>query len=137
MMDKFKKQGMLEVYMHVFTHRRDTDPKSGLGFITELEANIKESTGKIATVSGRYYAMDRDNRWERVKLAYDAMVKGLGEKATDPAKAIEASYNKNVTDEFIIPTVLTDSQNQPVATIGDGDEAICLNFRTDKCSEIN
>jgi 2,3-bisphosphoglycerate-independent phosphoglycerate mutase len=135
-LDTCKAHGLQQVYVHAFTDGRDCDPKSGLGFIRDLEQYMKNSVGKIATISGRYYAMDRDNRWERVKLAYDAMVKANGNKATNPVKAIEMSYDKNVTDEFIIPTVLLNENNQPVATLKDGDAALCFNFRTDRCREI-
>lgn len=134
--DVCAKEGLREVYIHAFTDGRDTDPKSGLGFIKELQESINNSVGKIATVSGRYYAMDRDKRWERVKLAYDAMVKGEGVKATDAIAAVEQSYAANVTDEFINPTVIVDKAQQPLATIKDGDVAICFNFRTDRCREI-
>ena len=92
--------------------------------------------GKIATVSGRYFAMDRDKRWERIKLAYDALVNGTGEKATDAIAAVENSYANNITDEFILPTVILNEAQQPLATIEDGDVAICFNFRTDRCREI-
>lgn len=129
-------EGLKDVFIHAFTDGRDTDPKSGLGFITELQQHLNETTGKIATVSGRYYAMDRDKRWERVKLAYDAMVKGEGNKATDAIATVEQSYAANVTDEFIIPTVIFAEDQQPLATIKDGDVAICFNFRTDRCREI-
>ncbi len=129
-------KGLSEVYIHAFTDGRDTDPKSGLGFIKELQQSINNSTGKIATVSGRYYAMDRDKRWERVKLAYDAIVKGEGVKATDAIAAVEQSYANNVTDEFIKPTVILNEAQQPLATIKDGDAVICFNFRTDRCREI-
>ena len=124
-----------QVYIHAFTDGRDTDPKSGLGFIKDLENHTLKTTGKIATVSGRYFAMDRDNRWERVELAYDALVKAEGEKAFSAIQAIQQSYTNNVTDEFIKPTVLYDD-NGPIASIKDGDTAICFNFRTDRCREI-
>src|SRR5258707_2211855 len=94
--DTCKKEGLEEVYIHAFTDGRDTDPKSGLGFIRELQEHLNKTTGKIATVSGRYYAMDRDKRWERVKLAYDAMVKGTGEKATDALAAVEQAYSAGI-----------------------------------------
>jgi len=123
------------VFIHAFTDGRDTDPKSGLGFIKELQDHLIKTTGKIATVSGRYYAMDRDKRWERVKLAYDALVNGIGEKATDAIEAIQRSYSQNITDEFIKPTVIT-SNDHPVATIKNDDVVICFNFRTDRCREI-
>ncbi len=133
--DICKNEGLQQVYVHAFTDGRDTDPKSGLGFIKELQQHLDKTVGKIATVSGRYYAMDRDKRWERVKLAYDALVNGVGEKATSAIKAIEESYAKNVTDEFIKPTVIIEN-NQPIATIKNDDVAICFNFRTDRCREI-
>ncbi len=120
------------VFIHAFTDGRDTDPKSGLGFITDLQDHLNKSTGKLATVSGRYYAMDRDKRWERVKLAYDALVKGTGEKATDAIAAVEQSYEKNITDEFIKPTVIVGSDQLPLATIENEDVVICFNFRTDR-----
>jgi 2,3-bisphosphoglycerate-independent phosphoglycerate mutase len=125
-----------QVYIHAFTDGRDCDPKSGLGFIQDLETHMDETVGKIATVSGRYYAMDRDKRWQRVKLAYDAMVKGEGENHADAVTAIEQSYAKGITDEFIIPIVIKGQDGEPVATIRDGDVAICFNFRTDRCREI-
>ncbi|AEW03085.1 phosphoglycerate mutase (2,3-diphosphoglycerate-independent) [Niastella koreensis] len=131
-----KQEGVSEVFVHAFTDGRDTDPKSGLGFVTDLQRHLNENVGKIATIDGRYYAMDRDKRWERVKLAYDAMVNGIGEKATDPLAAIEQSYAANVTDEFIKPTVILGADQKPLATIKDGDAVICFNFRTDRCREI-
>lgn len=134
--DLCKKEGLQDVFIHAFTDGRDCDPKSGLGFIKELQKHLDKTVGKIASITGRYYAMDRDKRWERIKIAYDAFVNGIGEKATDAPKAIENSYQKNITDEFIKPVVLTDSSQQPVATIKDGDVAICFNFRTDRCREI-
>lgn len=134
--DVCKKEGLQDVYIHAFTDGRDTDPKSGLGFVTELQQHLNNSVGKIASVSGRYYAMDRDKRWERVKLAYDCLVKGEGAKATDALAAIERSYAADITDEFIKPTVIVDEAQQPLATIKDGDAVICFNFRTDRCREI-
>jgi 2,3-bisphosphoglycerate-independent phosphoglycerate mutase len=134
--DVCKAKGLEEVYVHAFTDGRDCDPKSGLGFITELQEYLNKTVGKIATVSGRYYAMDRDKRWERIKLAYEAIVNGSGQKATDAIAAVENSYKKNITDEFILPTVILDESQQPLATIRDGDVALCFNFRTDRCREI-
>ena len=134
--DVCKKEKLSEVFIHAFTDGRDCDPKSGLGFIKELQEHLNGSVGKIASVSGRYYAMDRDKRWERIKLAYDALVNGVGEKATDAIEAVENSYSKNVTDEFIKPTVIISEDQQPLAKIKDGDVAICFNFRTDRCREI-
>ena len=134
--DVCKNENLSDVFIHAFTDGRDCDPKSGLGFITELQGHLNNSVGKIASVSGRYYAMDRDKRWERIKLAYDALVNGIGEKATDAIAAVENSYAKNITDEFIKPTVIVAEDQQPLATIKDGDVAICFNFRTDRCREI-
>ena len=134
--DTCHQKGLKQVFIHAFTDGRDCDPKSGLGFITALQEHLNKTTGKIATVSGRYYAMDRDKRWERVKLAYDALVNGIGEKATDAIAAVENAYANQVTDEFILPTVIVDEGQKPLATIQDGDAAICFNFRTDRCREI-
>ena len=129
-------QGLKEVFVHAFTDGRDTDPKSGLGYVRDLQTHLEKTTGKIASVSGRYYAMDRDKRWERVKLAYDVLVNGTGETSTDALAAIERSYLAGVTDEFIKPTVITDKEGKPLATIQNGDYALCFNFRTDRCREI-
>ncbi len=134
--DICKAAGLTDVFIHAFTDGRDCDPKSGLGFITELENHLAGSIGKIATVSGRYFAMDRDKRWERIKLAYDALVKGAGEYATDAITAVEKSYEAGITDEFIKPTVIVNDAGLPVATIQNNDVAICFNFRTDRCREI-
>jgi 2,3-bisphosphoglycerate-independent phosphoglycerate mutase len=129
-------EGLTDVFIHAFTDGRDTDPKSGIVFMRELEGHLSRTTGQIATVSGRYYAMDRDKRWERVRLAYDALVRGEGEKSTDALAAVEHNYLAGVTDEFIKPTVMIGTDGQPVATIKDGDFALCFNFRTDRCREI-
>jgi 2,3-bisphosphoglycerate-independent phosphoglycerate mutase len=129
-------EGLKDVYIHAFTDGRDCDPKSGLGFITELQQHLNSTVGRIATVSGRYFAMDRDKRWERIKLAYDAMVSGTGEKATDAIAAVENAYRENITDEFIKPAVIINEGQQPLATIKDGDVVFCFNFRTDRCREI-
>src|SRR6266536_1480654 len=134
--DVCKKEGLSNVFIHAFTDGRDTDPKSGLGFITELQQHLNRAVGKIASVSGRYYAMDRDKRWERIKFAYDALVKGEGNKATDAIAAVEQSYASGITDEFIKPAVVLAEDQQPVATIKEGDVVICFNFRTDRCREI-
>jgi 2,3-bisphosphoglycerate-independent phosphoglycerate mutase len=131
-----KELALQQVFIHAFTDGRDCDPKSGLEFISDLVEHTRKTVGQVATVNGRYYAMDRDNRWERVKLAYDAMVNGIGEKANDPVEAIKSSYNENITDEFIKPTVITNNNGDPVATIKGGDAVICFNFRTDRCREI-
>ena len=134
--DVCKNEQLDNVFIHAFTDGRDTDPKSGLGFIKDLQSHLNKTVGKIASISGRYYAMDRDKRWERVKLAYDALVHGEGEKATDAIQAVENSYKKNITDEFIRPCVIVDEGQQPLAKIKDGDVVICFNFRTDRCREI-
>lgn len=123
-------QDMQEVYVHAFTDGRDTDPKGGVGYLRDLQQHMAETTGSLATITGRYYAMDRDNRWERVKLAYDAMVKGEGKKVQDPLRALEESYEEGVTDEFVKPIISEDAQIQ------DGDVVICFNFRTDRGREI-
>ena len=134
--DAAKYHGMEDVFIHAFTDGRDTDPKGGLGYLTDLQHHLKNSAGQIASVVGRYYAMDRDNRWERVKLAYDAMVRGEGEKSKDILTAIRKSYENNVTDEFIRPIIHVGTNNKPLATIEDGDLVICFNFRTDRGREI-
>jgi len=125
-----------KVYIHAFLDGRDTDPKSGINYISDLQQYIAPSPVKIASVIGRYYAMDRDNRWERVKLAYDLMVNGTGEPTQDVAQAIKESYLKGVTDEFVKPIVNVDADGNPVAVIKDGDVVICFNFRTDRGREI-
>lgn len=134
--DMAKQQGLTDVYIHVFTDGRDTDPKGGLNYIEELEKHLGHSTGKIASVIGRYYAMDRDKRWERIRLAYDLLVHGTGTKTQNVISAIQASYNMEETDEFIKPIVVTNSNGNPLATIKEGDAVICFNFRTDRCREI-
>jgi len=128
--------GLEDVYVHALTDGRDTDPKSGMGFIKELQEHLDATTGQIATVIGRYYAMDRDKRWERVKLAYDALIKGEGKHATDIFKAIQDSYDADVTDEFIKPIIHVDSNDQPLAVIEPGDVVFGFNFRTDRLREI-
>lgn len=129
-------KGLQNVFVHTFTDGRDTDPKSGLAFLKDLQQHLNATTGAIASVTGRYYAMDRDKRWERVKLAYDAMVKGEGKETTDVLKAVQQSYDENVTDEFIKPIIHTNDSGQPVALIEGGDVVICFNFRTDRGREI-
>ncbi|MGE8552507.1 MAG: 2,3-bisphosphoglycerate-independent phosphoglycerate mutase [Chryseobacterium jejuense] len=128
------------VFVHAFTDGRDCDPHSGLGFIEELQNHMEATTGKLATVVGRYYAMDRDKRWERVKLAYDALVEGVGFETTDALAAIKDSYDNNVTDEFLKPIILVNTTATgnvvPVAKIIENDVVICFNFRTDRGREI-
>ena len=130
--------GLIDVFVHAFTDGRDTDPKSGLGFLTDLSEHMAKTTGKLATVIGRFYAMDRDNRWERVKVAYDAMVNAVGDRAQGDGvfQAIRDSYEAGVSDEFINPIVMGNADNVPVAKIEDGDVVICFNFRTDRGREI-
>lgn len=123
------------VFVHAFTDGRDTDPKSGAAYLADLQNHMNKTTGKIASVVGRYFAMDRDKRWERVKLAYDLLVHGIGEKTSDPVAAIQQSYNAGVTDEFIKPIVVT-QQGKPLTTIQEGDVVLCFNFRTDRGREI-
>jgi 2,3-bisphosphoglycerate-independent phosphoglycerate mutase len=124
------------VFIHAFLDGRDTDPKSGAGFITELEEHIENTNVKLASAIGRYYAMDRDNRWERVKLAYDLMVNGTGQPTGNVIQSIKESYLQGVTDEFIKPIVKVDSNGNPLAVIKEGDVVICFNFRTDRGREI-
>lgn len=125
-----------DVAVHAFTDGRDCDPKSGLGFMERLQKHLNETCCKLATVTGRFYAMDRDKRWERVKVAYDAMVHGTGTHTSDAIAAITASYEADVTDEFIKPIIVCDKNGQPNGIIKDGDVVICFNFRTDRCREI-
>lgn len=128
-------RGLKDVYVHAFTDGRDTDPKGGLGYLSDLQSHIDQTTGAIASVCGRYYAMDRDNRWARVKLAYDAMVNGRGELSTDLLESVKASYSAGVTDEFLKP-IIHAKDGQPLATMAEGDIVICFNFRTDRGRQI-
>ena len=121
-----------KVLIHAFTDGRDCDPKSGKGFIEELDKHLQHSAGHVASVIGRYYAMDRDNRWERVKLAYDMLTLGAARKVNDLAQAVQESYDADVTDEFIKPIISADH----FAPVKDGDAVLCFNFRTDRCREI-
>jgi len=134
--DAANEKGLKDVFIHAFLDGRDTDPNSGLGFVSTLNNHLNNSVGKIATVVGRYFAMDRDNRWERVKLAYDVMVNGIGEKAINAEAAIQKSYNEGVTDEFTKPIVITKDDGTPTATIKADDVVICFNYRTDRGREI-
>ncbi len=128
-----KENGLTNVLVHAFTDGRDTDPKSGIKFIEDLQNHMNISTGKIATISGRYYAMDRDKRWERVKIAYDALVNGIGNKTDDFITAINESYNAGVSDEFLMPMI---NGKLEKTTISKDDVVISFNFRTDRCREI-
>jgi 2,3-bisphosphoglycerate-independent phosphoglycerate mutase len=130
------RKGVRDLFIHAFMDGRDTDPKSGLGFIKDLLSHLNKTTGRLASIIGRYYAMDRDKRWERVKLAYDLLVAGKGQKISDPLKAIQESYDNNITDEFIKPISITDAGGAAVATLENGDVVLCFNFRTDRGREI-
>ncbi|SHM60963.1 phosphoglycerate mutase [Cyclobacterium lianum] len=134
--DAAKANGVEDVFIHAFTDGRDTDPKSGVRFLEDLKNHCESSAGQLASIIGRYYAMDRDKRWERVKLAYDAMVHGEGEKSKDLLSALRKSYANGVTDEFIRPIIQVDEDGKPLATIAEGDTVICFNFRTDRGREI-
>ncbi len=131
-----KQHNIPNVAVHAFTDGRDTDPKSGLGFVTDLHTHMQTTGAQLATVTGRYYAMDRDKRWDRVKLAYDGMVHGIGDHTQDPLAAIQHSYDADISDEFIKPIIACDAAGVPLATIKDGDVVVCFNFRTDRCREI-
>lgn len=130
-----KQEGLEDVYVHCFMDGRDTDPHSGLGFVKELEEKMAQSTGKVATVCGRFYAMDRDKRWARVKEAYDMLVEGKGAEFTSATEAIQASYDADVTDEFIKPVVIT-RDGAPLAKVEEGDAVIFYNFRNDRAREL-
>ncbi len=125
-----------EAYVHCFMDGRDTDPKSGKGFIEQLDTYTKGTTTKIASIIGRYYAMDRDKRWDRVKKAYDLMVNGIGESTTDVVAAMQASYDAGVTDEFVLPIVSVDAAGNPLAKIEAGDVVIFFNYRNDRAKEL-
>ena len=128
--------GIKDLFVHAFTDGRDTDPKGGYGYIKNVIDHLEKTTGSLASIIGRYYAMDRDKRWERVKLAYDVLVNGVGEKTTLPLASIQKSYDNVVTDEFIKPIVVVDANQKPIGTIKEGDVVLCFNFRTDRGREI-
>lgn len=137
LLEMAKKEKIENVYIHAILDGRDTPPTSAVEYLKLLEEKMKEiGVGKIATVSGRYYAMDRDNRWERVKLAYDAIAKGIGNKFKTVQKAVETSYEAQEFDEFVKPTVIIDEENEPIATVGDHDSIIYFNFRPDRAREL-
>lgn len=125
-----------DMFVHAFTDGRDVDPKSGINYIQSLEDFLQNTNAKLASVIGRYYAMDRDKRWERVKLAYDLVVNGLGTKTQNAVESINKSYADNITDEFLAPLVITNSNNHPISTIKDDDVVIFFNFRTDRGREL-
>ena len=126
----FHQADLTNVFVHAFTDGRDTDPKGGVGYLENLTNHMTQTTGELATITGRYYAMDRDKRWERVKLAYDAMVHGIGHETSDPIHAVKESYSADVTDEFLKPIVCA------YAKIQEGDGVLCFNFRTDRGRQI-
>ena len=128
--------GVPEVFIHAFTDGRDADPKSGLRYISEVQEGLKGTTARFASIIGRYYAMDRDKRWERVKKAYDLLVRGTGTPVKDVLDALRTSYAEGKTDEFVEPHFVAGTDGAPVAAIREGDVVICFNFRTDRCREI-
>ena len=134
--DISKHYGIDNTFVHCFMDGRDTDPRSGKGFIAALEEHMAKSTGKIASIIGRYYAMDRDKRWERVKIAYDQLVNGVGEKATDMVEAMQKSYDDGITDEFVKPIVNVDAEGNAIGTIKPNDVVIFFNYRNDRAKEL-
>jgi len=136
LLDAAKEYGLEKIFVHAFTDGRDVDPKSALLDIANLEEYVKDSNAKIATVIGRYYAMDRDKRWERVKLAYDLLVNSIGHHTTNFVESIQKSYDENVTDEFIHPLIKVDENNKPLTKIENDDVVIFFNFRTDRGREL-
>ena len=134
--DISKHYGIENTYVHCFMDGRDTDPRSGKGFIAALEEHMAKSTGKIASIIGRYYAMDRDKRWERVKIAYDQLVEGIGEKSTNMVEAMQKSYDEGVTDEFVKPIVNVDAEGNAIGTIKPNDVVIFFNYRNDRAKEL-
>jgi 2,3-bisphosphoglycerate-independent phosphoglycerate mutase len=136
LIDISKYYGIDKTFVHCFMDGRDTDPKSGKGFIEQLEDHLKNSAGAIASIIGRYYAMDRDKRWERVKEAYDLLVNAKGKASVDMVKAVQESYEEGVTDEFIKPVVHVDANGKPLAVIESGDVIIFFNFRNDRAKEL-
>ncbi|MBR5387545.1 MAG: phosphoglycerate mutase (2,3-diphosphoglycerate-independent), partial [Clostridiales bacterium] len=132
-----KKNGLENVYVHPFYDGRDTPPASGKDYLQALIDKMNEiGCGKVASMSGRYYAMDRDNNWDRIQKAYDALVLGEGVKDTDPVAAMQKSYDNGVTDEFVLPTVITDADGKPLSVVKPNDSVIFFNFRPDRAREI-
>lgn len=131
-----KEYGFKKVYVHAFMDGRDTDPRSGKGYIADLEKHLQKSTGTLASIVGRYYAMDRDKRWERIKLAYDLLVEGKGEAFTNGVDAMQKSYDADVTDEFVKPFIAVDNEGKAIGTIKEGDAVIFFNFRNDRAREL-
>ncbi|HEX9920736.1 MAG TPA: 2,3-bisphosphoglycerate-independent phosphoglycerate mutase, partial [Candidatus Methylomirabilis sp.] len=132
-----KQEGLPRIFIHAFLDGRDTPPKSGIDYLRQLEDGLSRiGAGKIATLMGRYYAMDRDNRWERIEKAYLAMVLGKGRVGKDARSALEFAYEQGETDEFVLPTVIMEEKGVPLASIEDGDSVIFFNFRADRAREI-
>ena len=136
LLDAAHKNNVDNVYLHAFTDGRDCDPKSGKYFIEDIEKHMKNTTGELATITGRYYSMDRDNRWERVKLTYDALVEGIGKKSVNALDSINESYQEDITDEFIKPIIMVDENDKPKASIKKDDVVIFFNFRTDRGRQL-
>ena len=130
------KKGLENIFIHGFTDGRDTDPKSGINFINQIEKKYNNGVVKIASITGRYYAMDRDNRWERTALAYNALVKGDGKLTTNISHEIQYNYDNNITDEFLKP-IIKSHNNKPITNIGSGDTLLCFNFRKDRCRQLS
>ena len=136
MLDVATENQIDNVYLHAFSDGRDCDPKSGTYFVNEIQEHMKKSTGELASVTGRYYAMDRDNRWERVKEAYDGVVHGIGTKTTDAIATIQKNYEAGITDEFHKPIIITNEDGSPKAQIKEGDVVLFFNYRTDRGREL-
>jgi len=136
LLDVIDDHGIEKSYIHAFTDGRDVDPKSGYGFISELETRLETSSAQLATITGRYYAMDRDHRWERIKIAYDALVNSEGIHSKNATSTIESNYKEGFTDEFLKPIIMVDANQTPVAKIEDGDVVLFFNFRTDRGREL-
>ena len=136
LLDVVAEHNIDSAYIHAFTDGRDVDPKSGCGFISDLESRLEKSKVKLASITGRYYAMDRDNRWDRIKLAYDAIVNSKGDISNNAIESIKSSYQKGVTDEFLKPIIMVDNDQTPIAKIKDGDVVLFFNFRTDRGREL-
>ncbi|WP_299118352.1 2,3-bisphosphoglycerate-independent phosphoglycerate mutase [uncultured Tenacibaculum sp.] len=136
LLDAANKHELKNVYLHAFTDGRDCDPKSGKYFINDIQEHMQKTTGELASITGRYYAMDRDNRWERIHLAYDALVNAKGTLSSNATESIQQSYDSDITDEFIKPIVMVDNNNQPKTTIKEDDVVIFFNFRTDRGRQL-
>ena len=136
LLDVIEELDIESTYIHAFTDGRDVDPKSGSGFISKIESRLRASKTKLASITGRYYAMDRDNRWERIKLAYDAMVNNKGVMSTNATESIEYNYQQGITDEFLKPIIMVDKDKLPIAKIKNGDVVLFFNFRTDRGREL-